>query len=422
MFSKLKNSGIFKSFGIYALSGFIPKIISFLLILVFTNPAFMSTDDNGTLVLFNNAVMFTIPMVSLGVIQSAGAEYFKLDKKEFSHLFTAGFFLANCIALLCFVVLYFVIPLFSDKYKIPVSFSWLVPLGALFLFYMELWLVLARSQNKEWLFLKINAAKIIMELGIAVLLIVAFKYHWKGRIAGIIVSGTVIFSFALWYFIKNGYLKWPLRKKYIKQEILYALPLILFQFSVFSTFSSDNFFLTWKNPGNKGLVGVYGIACTFAAIVNMLGSAYMLYLMPKIYSLLSQPEPDYGAIKKQVKIFLLVNALMLLLVMVFTPVFYYLFIPEVYHSALKSFFFIVCGYALWNISYLFFSFLMYYKHKRIITILALCYICISLSLYFVFTKLWNQQGTAIAVLISYFLVMLVTLFFCRPYIKKMLAA
>ena len=79
--TQYKNPAL-KSMGIYTVTNFFGKGLSFLLLPLFTNPKYLSPADNGLLSLFSQATIFVLPFINLGVLQSASVDYFKLDKKK----------------------------------------------------------------------------------------------------------------------------------------------------------------------------------------------------------------------------------------------------------------------------------------------------------------------------------------------------
>src|ERR1035438_7004439 len=80
-----------KTMGIYTITSFFGKGLSFLLLPLFTNPKYLTPADNGLLSLFSQAIIFLTPFVSLGVLQSTSVDFFKLDRKSFKDFCTTGF-------------------------------------------------------------------------------------------------------------------------------------------------------------------------------------------------------------------------------------------------------------------------------------------------------------------------------------------
>jgi O-antigen/teichoic acid export membrane protein len=415
--NQLRKNDSVKSMGIYTISNFLGKAISFLLIPLFTNPRFLTPEDNGLLSLFSQSLIFLIPFISMGVLHSASTDFFKLDKSEFKDSVTTGFFMSITVVVVSILLLYLFKGSLTERYHFPPMFIWLIPVVTFFVFCTEMLLNLLRNRNEPIRFLIFNSTKIILELGLAVLLICFYKWGWYGRIAGIFIAYLTIVVFAFRYFIKSDYLFGTIRTKYLKQELIYALPIILMQWSIFCTNSSDNFILTNKHNGDTHMVGIYATACTFASLIMIISTAVMQYVMPKIYSILAEPVIDYRSIKKMFLFYVGLMTAGLFALLIIIPVFYKLFINPAYHSALNYYYFLLLGYYFWTISYFFYSFLLYYKQKRKILLLSACNIFISLGLYYYFTKLLDVRGTAIGVCTSFSLILIITILFSYKNIR-----
>ncbi|WP_462252896.1 lipopolysaccharide biosynthesis protein [Ferruginibacter sp.] len=403
--------------GIYTISNFLGKGISFLLIPLFTNPKFLTPEDNGLLSLFSQSLIFLIPFISMGVLQSASVDFFKLEKKDYKDFVTTGFFMSIGVTVFTILIFFIFQNSLTVKYHFPPVFIFLIPLVTFFIFCTEMLLSILRNNNEAVNYLVFNSVKIVIELGLAVLLICFYKWGWYGRVAGIFLAYLTIVLVAFRYFIKRGYLFGAIKKKYLKQELIYALPIILMQWSVFCTNSSDNFFLTNKHNGDTHVVGIYATACTFASIIIIICTALMQYLMPRIYLILSLPVTDYRSIKKIFIFYLAVMTAGAAFLLITIPFFYKLFINPVYYSSLNYYYYLVIGYYFWTISYFFYSFLLYYKQKKKILLLSVCNIAISLTLYYFFTKYWDVNGTAASVCTSFSVILVLTIIFNYKNVK-----
>jgi O-antigen/teichoic acid export membrane protein len=188
------------------------------------------------------------------------------------------------------------------------------------------------------------------------------------------------------------------------------------QFSVFCMNSSDSFFLshfTGAKDNNAG-VGVYSIACIFASIILTLCSSLLQFITPKIYGFLSEATVNRAAVRKYFLLYAGIMAGGWLLLLVAIPIAYRLFIPDSYFGGLDYYYLLCTGYFFWTIAYFFYmTALLYHKKKRMILLLSLCSILISLTNNYFFIRQWGAKGAAIADCTSYFIILLITLFFTR---------
>ncbi len=397
-----------KSAGIYTFSNFFAKSIGFFLLFVYSNPDYLTVDENGLLSLLASSTSIFIPFLSMGIVHSTSVEFFKLEKREFKDFFTSGFVMPTTVLFLGMGILWYFKTDLEKLYHFPPAFVFIIPVIAFFTFCYEIFVTLIRSNDEPVMYLKVSLLRLAIEASISLLLVVSFALRWKGRVTGMLAATISSFVLAYFYFRKKGYLFGKIKKKYLKQELIYAVPIIIFQGGSFCLFSSDKFFLSYF-ADNKA-VGIYGYACTFSTILSLGCTAVLSYILPKIYQLLSQKTIDYKQIRTYFLYYCTFAFSILLGILALTPVLYKHFINQMYYPGLTYLYLIVMGYFFFNITYFFYSFLLYKKQKRKIIWLSLVSISISLVSNYFFIKKWQEEGAAFSVFISFFLVLVVTLF------------
>ena len=414
---KLVYSPGIRAAGIYTFSNFFAKATGFLLLFLYSNPKYISVDENGLLSLLNSSVYILMPFLSLGIIQSTSTDYFKLDKKDFRDFFTSSFVMPAATMLLAAGVLYF----FKEKIKLhfglPFSFVWMIPVLAFLNFCYEQYIALIRNRDEPVRFLKSSMLRLFLEIGISVTLVVAVNWRWQGRVAGILVANGVLLIIALVYFSRNDFTGGKVKKKYLRQELIYAVPIIAMQASTFCLAYSDKFFLSFFSDNIA--VGIYAYACVFSSLVSVACSALISYVMPKVYAALAKKETDYAAIKRYFKFYLVGCGLAWLGVIVSTPLLYRLFINQHYYPGLSYFYLIATGYLLWSITYFFYLFFLFNKQKKVILLLSIVAALVSLANNYFFIMNGGAFGAAISVCCSYLLVLIITLVISRQRLKAL---
>ncbi len=371
--------------------------------------------------LFSSSIIFLMPFISLGVLLSINADFFKLDKNTFRDTFTTSLILPITVTLLSLVVLYFLKEALHEKYGMPYAFTWLIPIVTFLSFVAEHTINMIRNNNNAGQFMGVVLGRLFIEIILAVCLISILKWGWEGRVSGILVSYTCLAIFAVYFFIGKGYLFGKIKKAVIREELIYSIPAIVLQFSIFCMNASDSFFLSRFTKDNNAEVGIYGIACIFGSIILTLCSALLQYMLPKIYSLLSAPTIDYAAIRKNFFMYAGIMLGGLLLLLVGIPLAYKFVINKNYLPGLKYYYLLCLGYFFWTIAYFFYSFLLYYKQKRKLLLLSLSSIAISLTSNYFFISNMGSTGAAISVCCSYFAVLIITLTFTHKQLNFVFA-
>jgi O-antigen/teichoic acid export membrane protein len=411
--TKLSKKKGLRSAGMYTFSNFFTKGISFLLLPVFTNPRFLTPADNGLLSLFSSSVVFLMPFIALGLTQSASTDFFKLSKNEFKDFFTTGFALSVTTTLLAVVITFLLRNYLQLKYGFPVNFVWIIPAVTFLNFCSEQITGLIRNNDEPIKYLGIGLTKTIVELSIALVLIITLKLGWQGRITGMVAALLSVAGYSLYYFIKNGYLFGRVKLKYIKAELLYAFPVIIMQAGMFIMGCSDKFFLA----DDHAVLGVYTIACTFASAIIILSTALIQYFFPKIFLLLSAEVTEYKKIKRLLSYYFSAMLAGFVLFISFASICYHLFINNKYHEALNYIYFIAAGYFFWALASVLYSFLLYYKQKTKIIVHSVLCIAVAVTCNYLFIKKWSAFGAGIAIMVSYFIVLIITLVISKKYVK-----
>lgn len=414
----LTKSNVVKSVGIYTFTNFFTKATSFFLLFLYTNPKYISPEENGLLSLFSTGIVFLMPFLSMGIIHSAGADYFKLNKKEFSSFFTTTLVLPLAGAIASFIFLFLFSNFFEENFGWPHFFIWLIPLITLFNFFTEHALSMIRNNNEPGKFLTVNITRVIIEISISVVLVVVFAWRWEGRVTGIAAAFIFSTAYALIYFYKKNFIFGRFNKKFIKNELWYAIPLIALQFGIFCMNASDKFFLAHYIKDDNATVGIYNIAWIFSTVLTILSNALLHYIFPSIYSTLSEQVINYKKIKKNFYFFIAAISFSLIMLLVFIPVAYKYFINEKYYAGLNYYYFLCLGVFIWCVNYFFYSFLLYYKEKKKLFVLSLFSIIVSLLVYNFMIKNYGAKGAAIANLIIYSLVFLLTLIMTQKFWRK----
>ena len=407
----------YKSVATYIFTNFFSKGISLLLIPVFTNPAFLSPRDNGILSLFSSNLMLMAPFVSLGMIQSAGAEFFKKKGDEFSRSFTANFLISFFLTLTATVVLFLFRDGLLQKFELPPSFIYIIPLLAFLIFASEQLFALVRNRNEVKRFGRFGVGKAIIEYGVSVILIVFFAKGWEGRVWGVAISLIAINTIGFFYYARNNYLQLSLTKQHIIDEIKFGIPVITFQLCVFMLGTTNKLFLAIFKV-DKYQLGIYAIACVFGTLVGYLGQSIFLYIQPKVYKSISEGKATIPSLRREFFHYLKMLIAVAIPCILFVLFLYYYIINKIYLPGIPLFLLVSLSSFIWQLNNYFFLFLLYYKAKKKIFSLALISVCVSVIVNTLMVKNFMILGDALASLINTCLFTVLVCLFIRKLVTE----
>ena len=401
----------------YTFANFFSKGISFLLLFYFTKV--LTQADLGMLSLYSNGILFLMPFISLGILQSINTDFFKLDKQTFKHFFTTVSVLPICVAFIAMACLYVCKATLIYKYHLPIFCIILLPIIAVLNFINEQLTILIRNNNLPVHYVYINIGRLCIEIGIAVILISGYTYGWLGRVIGIVLAYLTIAMYALYYFKKNNYLFGKFSLKFIQPELVYGIPIIALQMGVFCLSASSVYFIEHFTT-QMATVGIYSVAATFASIINVFCIALLQYFQPKIYSLLSQKNSNSKALTTHFMYYSIAMLTCTCIVIMAVPFVYHYLLPTAYKPGLSYYYFICMGQFFWAITYFLLSFLLYHKKKKQILFISVMAIICSITCNFIGASLYGAYGTAVAASISYGIILLLSILILRKQLTHLL--
>lgn len=378
----------------------------------------LSEADFGVLNLFNNSILFLIPFVSMGILQSANTEYFKLDKNEFRNFFSSSLIMPVAVTVLIVLLLSGFEDVLQKRYAFPPMFTVLIPVITLFTFINEHLINMVRNNNDPMKYLSVNIGRLLAEITLAVFFISALNYGWMGRVMGMFLAALFLSTYAMVYFKDKQLLFGKIKKQYIKSELVYSIPIIVMQISIFFMGSSAGYFIEYF-AHDFAAVGVFSIAATFGSVILVLCTALLQYVFPKVYTLLSEKEVDYNAICKQFVFYAGAMLLGTAALIIATPLAYSTLLKASYSGGMSYYYFICFGYFFWAISYFFYAFMLYHKQKRKILAVSILSILICVSSHYFFIQKLGAYGAALSMCAVYFGVLIITLLLVRKDLVRM---
>ena len=378
---------IAKSFSIYTIASFFNK--GLMAILAFFLSHYILPAQNGDLSLYSLFVALVLPFVILGMPSSIMLEHNKLNEKEFKLYFNTSLAL-SCISFLLLLLLFFIMGKYIATYlNVPFRLLLMGLLYSWFNLFQENITAYIRLQNKPMQFLWLSIVRDVIEITMVVILVIQWGKGAEGRIMSSLITGAVVFLYAVFYFYRKGFIHTVISKKYLKEEFKFGFSQIFFQFNVFVLMSADKYFINHFNPADKSGLGIYFMASQFAFIVNVLVNAFFSAYQPQLYKYLSNLNEENKFRMLQIKylfaIFLLLSTIALCLVVPFA---YKWFINKDYYSGIKYVAWNAFGFFFWGLYAMLLGILYYYKKNSAVIIISICSALLCIGLNYFFVKHW----------------------------------
>ncbi|MCT2534645.1 oligosaccharide flippase family protein [Aquibacillus koreensis] len=284
--SVLKNKFIKNSI-LYTVGSMMTPMIGFILLPIYTG--YLSPAEYGIM----TTVQTLVGMLQLFLLLSLNGAvtrffYDFLEEPQKQKEFLGSIFtFVLCFSTIIALILYF----FSDSIgsllfkNIPINpfYSYLIGLSWLSAL-LALPLALFRAQEKAGLFVSVNIIKALLIMGLTVYLIIGKGLGAEGALISqlIVTFIVVLFTFG-WQF---KLIKFSLNSLYIKQSLLFSLPLLPHVASVWIISSSDRIILE-KFISIEDL-GIYALAAQVSMVLALFYTSVNNALVPRYVSLLKE--------------------------------------------------------------------------------------------------------------------------------------
>ncbi|MEP1094457.1 MAG: polysaccharide biosynthesis C-terminal domain-containing protein [Cyclobacteriaceae bacterium] len=395
------------SFSIYTGVSVFGSAAGFILMPILTH--YLSTDEYGTLTLFNTYVQLLVPFIGLVASGLISVDYFKKDigTTDFGSLFSS----ITAIPIAPFLFFFSTTLLFNDVLvpvlDIPGYAIITLPFVALLSVYKQQFIDYLIVLKKARLYAVINISKTTIEYGVAILLVVFLGYGWFGRVGSAVLVLVIIVIFSLRFYRSLGLYK-RIQKSNIRSALLYGLPLIPHVVGRFVINQSDKLFIA--NMVSKSEVGIYNTGYMLGSMIMILSGAFLNIYTPYLFERLA-------AINNQKKFEILrlsytfIGGMILTLLILSTlaPIFYSHFIENAFESGLKYVVWTGLSYVFWGIYLVFSGYIYYLKKTYILAYMALFNVTINLGLNYILIAKFGTIGASYATCISYFLVAIFTI-------------
>ncbi len=420
---------LFKQTFIYGIATVLPRMLSFLLVPLYTSPKVLSSpaEYGKVSIIFSYFVLFN-------VILAYGMEtaFFRFFNKENNKEAVVG---TSTISLIVSSLGFFILAILlqeqiSNLINIEVKYIklviWILLLDALVIIPFA-WL---RANQRPMRYAFIKILNVVINLGLNLFFLLALKnlavkhslfesiYMPNFEISYIfianLVASAVTLALMLGFYIK---IKYKFNKALWKQMIKYAFPVLIagIAFSINETF--DRILLDYLLPPDiaETHIGMYSACYKLALFMTLFATAYRLGIEPFFFSHANEenPQKNYARI---LEFFVALGSVILLSVVVFADILKPIIITgEEYWEAMWVVPIILIANLCLGIYH---NLSVWYKitdRTKFGAYISVFGAIVTLAINFVFIKTFSYKASAFATLAAYGVMMLLSYYFGRKY-------
>lgn len=391
---------IFKSFSVYLVATFLQGGISFLVLPIFT--FYLSTSDFGMLSLITSLFVFISPVITLGTTNAISIAYFNENKQNYASYVTSSMLIPLLLSVFLFLLCVIFGNYFSTILGIPKIWLMVIPIFSFMSIIHQIILIDYQVKEEPFNYGLFSLSNTTLNIGLSLFLVIVLGMNYEGRLLGQYFSILIFSIFALILLNKRGVLTSKISKKFLKDALIFGLPIVPHVIGGMVINMSDKIFIS--QILGKSELGVYNMGYVIGAAISMLSIAFANSIVPISYSLFN--KGDNLSKEKVVKIywmFIIALALIVLLITILAPFIFDLFINKQFKKGVIYVKWISLGYFFHGCYLLFVNIIYYVKKTNILFYWSIVNIVVNLLLNYLMINKYGAIGAAYTLCISYFL-------------------
>lgn len=397
---------LIKHSGIYGLGTILSKSVGFLMIPVYTR--YLVPADYGVLELLDLVIFFSGIFATMGICSAFFRFYGDSDSPDDRKAVTStALFTVAGLSLFVLVLMQLLARDLSTVAFGNATYAPLVRIVAFTLFFSNLTevpLAYLRAQQRTVLFVVIGLIRTVLSATLLILAVAVLRMGVMGVVYGNLISSVLVGVTLLSALIVRVRGKFS-REKF-EQMFRYGAPLIVQSLASFVLVFSDRFFL--RHFASLSEVGIYGLGYKLAGIVSLLVSGpFDMTWSWQQFELAKRPNARHMYAKIQIYQ-LLVSLLVGLAVSVLAKDILRVLSPPGYWGAAPIVPLIALSYVLSNTRVVVLSGILIQRATNQLAVITPIAAAANLGLNYVLIARYHAMGAAVATLISYALLLVLS--------------
>jgi O-antigen/teichoic acid export membrane protein len=394
---RLFKHDVFKQSFTYTASNSIKNAIPFLLLPILTR--YLTPGDYGIVGTFEIILGMAVVLVGLNLRGAIWVNYFSLPQQELK------VYIGNVILLQLssFTVTIIVILLCKTYIASLIAFpeEWIpiVILVALSQSFIMIILALWQVEKKALQYGSFQILHMACNVGLSLLLIVVLGQNWQGRLLGVAVASLSFAVLGIFIIYKKRLIRLLFNKNYIKDSLMFGMPLLPHSLSGLIVTGIDRFFL--NSMVSVATTGIYVVGYQVGMIIGLIArsfnQAWSVFLFEKLKG---DKYTDKIKIVKFTYIFFIIILIFALLLSLVASPFLKFFVGDEFQGANVYVWWIAFGYAAEGMYYMVVNYIFYVKKTYILSLVSIMVAIINIVLNYYLIKLNGGLGAAQATAIS----------------------
>ncbi|TDM46082.1 hypothetical protein ETI06_12195 [Macrococcoides goetzii] len=394
---KIKNNIFLKNSLLYTIGAMATPMIGFILLPFYTQH--LKPAEYGTLTTVQSLVGFLQLVLTLSLYGAISRFYYdyykniKLVKEYLSTIFTFTLIFSGVCSIILLVFSNQIGPFIFSKIPVHPYYTYTIILSFV-TGVISLPLALIRAQEKALEFVIFNILKSILIMITTILLISKYNLGVQGALISQ-VSITIITTVLLLY-RNRMFLHFNINKVYLKESILFSLPLLPHVTSSWAISSADRIILEKFVDVNE--IGIYSIAVQISMVLSLFYSSLYKALVPRYAKLrLDNKKTESKKLIKQFSFIVMISGIISIPISILVA---HYVLPSSYNGSLIYIPFMLIGQMIYGFYYVFVAKLFYHKKSGSIASSSLIAAILNIVICLITVPILGLTGAVFATIVA----------------------
>jgi len=389
---------VIKNSIIYLASSVISKAAPFALLPFLT--LYLDKKSFGTLSVYLVFITLYSAVIGMALHTNIAKNFFKISKKELATIIWNMQIVLFGVAVVIFLVTYYLSLEFDEVFSIPTQYLLVLPLFSFLMMTKEFFLAVLRSEGKAYLFGFAEILSAFVMLVVTVTLLKNGGIGWLSQVVGMFASVILISLGGVIYLYRNHYFHPEFDLKIVKSVLEVSLPLIPHVLGVVVISVSDRLFI--ERMVGLDMVALYAIGYSFGMVVSILSDAVIKAWTPWFYKRLVAPSyKDKKNIVTFTYAYIISIFIGALLISIVGELILPYVVDEDYYAASEFIVWIAMGYAIHGVYKIFFPYLVHINKTKFLAFSTVLAALLNMLFNYVLIGKYGAIGAAYATIISF---------------------
>jgi O-antigen/teichoic acid export membrane protein len=277
--SRLINSQLFRSAGIYTVANALNSAIPLLLLPVLSR--YLSPHEYGLVSMFTVMTAIGMAIIGLGTHGAITKEYYHLSQEKFSEFVgTCIFILAtSAVALLALIIL------FNQALSglTGITFYWLTAtvLMGVGQLVCTIGLVIWQVRGLPKIYGTFQIILSLLNALLSLALVIWIEMGWRGRVIGQIAAVTIMGILVTIILSREGWIRFRYRREYARQALRFGVPLVFHALGATAIAMADRTLIAKLVSLNE--TGLYVVASQVVMLITFLADSFNRAYAPWLF-------------------------------------------------------------------------------------------------------------------------------------------